>query len=256
MARRAPRDLAWVQENWDRLGREDPFWAVLTDPAKKGGGWDPEEFFATGRAEVAALLESVGHLLPGRRRALDFGCGPGRLTRALAEAFERVDGVDVAPSMVELARRLDRSGGRATFHVNPAPDLALFADGAFDLAYSNITLQHVPPRLAEGYLTELVRVLRPGGVLVFQLPAERAEGGDGLWRRFRRGLRRAAPRPFHRLWRRLTARGEPFLDMNALPRERVVALVEAAGGRVKAAEPDQAPGPGWSSFRYTVVKAL
>lgn len=256
MARRAPRDLAWVQENWDRFGREDPFWAVLTDPAKKGGGWSPEEFFATGRAEVAALLEAVGHLLPGRARALDFGCGPGRLTQALAEGFERVDGVDVAPSMVELARRLDRSGRRAVFHVNAAPDLALFEDGAFDLAYSNITLQHVPPRLAEGYLRELVRVLRPGGVLVFQLPAGRAGGGDGLWPGLRRALRRAAPRALHRLWRRVTARGEPFLDMNAVPKERVVALVERAGGRVAAAEPDHAPGPGWVSWRYTVVKGL
>ncbi|HEX6200041.1 MAG TPA: class I SAM-dependent methyltransferase [Thermoanaerobaculia bacterium] len=256
MARRAPRDLAWVRENWDRFGREDPFWAVLTDPAKKGGGWDPEEFFATGRAEVAALLESVGHLLPGRARALDFGCGPGRLTQALAERFERVDGVDVAPSMVELARRLDRSGERAVYHLNPAPDLALFADGAFDLAYSNITLQHVPPRLAEGYLAELVRVLRPGGVLVFQLPAGRTGGADGLLPRLRRALRRSAPRALHRLWRRVTARGEPFLDMNAIPRERVVALVEEAGGRVEAAQPDDAPGPGWVSYRYTVVKAL
>jgi SAM-dependent methyltransferase len=255
MARRAPRDLAWVQENWDRFGREDPFWAVLTDPAKKGGGWDREELFATGRPEVAALLESVGHLLPGRARALDFGCGPGRLTQALAEHFERVDGVDVAPSMVELARRLDRSGGRCVYHLNPASDLSLFADGAFDLAYSNITLQHVPPRLAEGYLAELLRVLRPGGVLVFQLPAGRA-GAEGLVPRIRRALRRAAPKALHRLWRRVTARGEPFMDMNGVPKERVVALVERAGGRVEAAESDHAAGPGWVSWRYTVVKAL
>lgn len=255
MARRAPRDLAWVQENWDRFGREDPFWAVLAEATKKGGGWDREEFFATGRPEVAALLESVGHLLPGRARALDFGCGPGRLTQALAEHFERVDGVDVAPSMVELARRLDRSGGRSVYHLNPAPDLSLFADGAFDLAYSNITLQHVPPRLAEGYLAELIRVLRPGGVLVFQLPAGRA-GAEGLVPRIRRALRRAAPKALHRLWRRVTARGEPFMDMNGVPKERVVALVERAGGRVEAAEADHAAGPGWVSWRYTVVKAL
>ena len=265
MPERTSADLAWVRENWDRFGREDPFWAVLTDPSRKGGRWEPEEFFATGRAEVAALLEEVGELLPGRERALDFGCGPGRLTRPLAEHFEAADGVDVAPSMIELARRLDsqgapdgeRRGGRCRFHLNEAPDLALFPDGAFDLAYSNITLQHVPPRLAEGYLSELVRVLRPGGVLVFQLPAERPAPAGGPLVRAKDAVRRLAPGAVHRLWRRLSTpfrENEPFRDMNAVPRERVVRIVEHAGARVVRTTPDNAPGPGWVSYRYTVVK--
>lgn len=256
MSQQPHPDLAWVQENWDRLGRADPFWAVLTDPEKKGGRWREEEFFATGRAEVAALVERVADLLPARGRALDFGCGPGRLTQALAERFERVDGVDVAPSMVELARRLNRHGVRCVYHLNPRPDLALFPDGAFDLAYSNITLQHLRPRLALRYLAELVRVLRPGGALVFQLPAERLLGPGRSLARLRGALRRAAPEACHRLWRRLTAADDPFLDMNSVPRERVIACVGRAGGRVVAVEPDAAPGSGWVSYRYTVVKGV
>ena len=257
MTERPPREIAWLQENWDRMGRSDPYWAVITDPARKGGRWDPEEFFATGRAEVAALLRSVGDRLPGRERALDFGCGPGRLTQALAEHFDRADGVDVAPSMIELARSLDRElhgdGSRCVYHLNAATDLSRFEDGAFDLAYSNITLQHVKPRLAARYLAELVRVLRPGGVLVFQLPARRKREG-GLLRRLRRTVKRLAPEALHRLWRRLTRNPEPLMDMNAVPRHRVESIVQRAGGRVVEAEPDDAPGPGWESYRYTVVK--
>lgn len=258
MAETPPRAVAWLQESWDRLGRNDPFWAVLTDPERKGGGWSPEEFFATGRAEVAELLESVGDRLPGRGRALDFGCGPGRLTQALAEHFERVDGVDVAPSMIELARELDRQtrgeAGCRAFHLNAATDLALFGDGAFDLAYSNITLQHMRPRLAEGYLAELVRVLRPAGVLVFQLPARRTDGGSPLTR-LRRLAKRIAPEAAHRLWRRLTRNPEPLMDMHTVPRHRVQQVIERAGGTIVDTQIDDAPGPGWESYRYTVVKS-
>lgn len=257
MAGRPPRELDWLQENWDRLGRSDPYWAVLTDPARKGGRWDSDEFFATGRAEVTELLAAVEHLLPSRERALDFGCGPGRLSRPLAERFERVDGVDVAPSMIELARDLDRRADRqrprCVYHLNPSPDLALFADGTFDLAYSNITLQHMKPRLAERYLAELVRVLRPRGVLVFQLPSRRKHT-DGALRRLRTAARRLAPEALHRLWRRLTGNREPLMDMNAVPRRRVRLVLERAGARVVEERPDDAPGPGWESYRYTAVK--
>ena len=257
MSEPPPRAVAWLQENWDRLGRSDPYWAVLTDPARKGGGWTPEEFFATGRAEIAELLGSVGDRLPGRARALDFGCGPGRLTQALAEHFERVDGVDVAPSMIELARDLDRridgASSRSVFHLNAATDLALFGDGTFDLAYSNITLQHMRPRLAERYLAELVRVLRPKGVLVFQLPARRIDGGGPL-PRLRRLAKRIAPEAVHRLWRRLTRNPDPLMDMHAVPRRRVQRVVERAGGTIAEIRADDAPGPGWESYRYTVVK--
>ncbi len=50
-----------------------------------------------------------------KRRALDFGCGVGRLTQALARHFNIVDGVDIAPSMIELANQFNRSGGRCRY---------------------------------------------------------------------------------------------------------------------------------------------
>ena len=47
-----------------------------------------------------------------RRSALDFGCGIGRLSQALAEHFDQVYGVDISPKMIELARAA-QSQGRA-----------------------------------------------------------------------------------------------------------------------------------------------
>jgi tRNA/tmRNA/rRNA uracil-C5-methylase (TrmA/RlmC/RlmD family) len=97
--------LRQLRDQWDRLGRSDPFWAVLTDPDKRNRKWTADEFFETGTNEVATVLAHARTLgLRIRfRRALDFGCGVGRITQALANHFERCDGVDISPSMLETA---------------------------------------------------------------------------------------------------------------------------------------------------------
>ena len=53
------------------------------------------------------------------------------------------------------------------------PSLRLFADGSFDLVYSNLVLQQQPSRaVVEQYLAEFMRVAHGGGLVVFQLPAK------------------------------------------------------------------------------------
>ena len=96
-------DLDQLQWHWDEWGRRDPIWAILSDH----GDRTLDEFFARGRREIderLAHLASIG-ADPPRGRALDFGCGAGRLTQALCEHFAECDGVDIAPSMIELAQR-------------------------------------------------------------------------------------------------------------------------------------------------------
>ena len=168
--------LRSLRRHWERLGRRDPLWAVLTDPHKREGGWDLEEFFRSGKDEIAAALQRGAELglAVSRRRALDFGCGVGRLTQAMAAEFERCDGVDISASMLQAARRYNRSPERCTYHHNVAPDLALFADASFTFVYPTLVLQHMAPEHSTRYIQELVRVLAPGGLLVFQLPSRRS----------------------------------------------------------------------------------
>src|SRR5207253_1465842 len=83
-------------------------WAVLSEPEFSGGDAQAR-FFATGEGEVSGSLDVGRELgLPERfERALDFGCGLGRLTRALAERFESVVGVDISARMLAAARGLN-----------------------------------------------------------------------------------------------------------------------------------------------------
>jgi SAM-dependent methyltransferase len=171
--------LANSRRLWDRHARRDPLWAILSEPAKKGR-WNLERFFQTGVGEIVLVLYQLRSrgITVARRMALDFGCGVGRLAQALAQHFAHVDGVDVSPAMIDLARSLNRYGERVAYHANDRPDLALFADGTFDFIVTSIVLQHIEPPIASRYLTELCRVLAHGGTLVFQVPARKRNADD------------------------------------------------------------------------------
>lgn len=156
--------LDHVRRTYERWGAEDPMYAVLTRHDRAGNRWDRDAFFRHGQEEigrVVAYLDGLGLDIRGGR-ALDFGCGAGRLSQALADHVETVVGVDIAESMVEAAREYDRHGDRVRYVVNTTPDLTRFEDDSFDFAYSNITLQHVPPRYARPYVRESFRMVRPG----------------------------------------------------------------------------------------------
>lgn len=165
--------LSDLERTWDIYGRHDPMWAALMDPKKRGGKWDAEEFFATGEAEIATVLacvESRGIVPEYAGEALDFGCGVGRLTQALASRFARACGVDISAAMVERASAFNQYRDRCRYIVNTDERLAPFSAGTFSFIYTSVVLQHMETRFALGYLAELGRVLKPGGTLVFQLP--------------------------------------------------------------------------------------
>jgi len=174
-------DLRDLRDTWNELGRKDAMWAVLSGPREGRREWDPEAFFRTGVEEVAAVLARVEALgaTPGTARALDFGCGIGRLSQALALHFSEVHGVDIAVAMLEQARQQNRAGDRCQFHLNESESLALFPDATFDFVYSSITLQHMEPRYSRRFLSEFFRVTKPGGVVVFQIPSDPVPGVPG-----------------------------------------------------------------------------
>lgn len=170
------RQLDAVIADWQHLGSIDPMWAVLTDPRRDGGRWDATSFFAAGRSEIRTILkwlESQGLATATPGRAADFGCGIGRVTAALGAHFGQCVGIDAAESMIETARRLHEGDGRLRFLLNKSRALDTFGDHSFDFVYSNIVLQHIPPPFAAGYISELIRITKPSGLCVFEVPTAR-----------------------------------------------------------------------------------
>lgn len=239
------------KEDWERLAEVDAMWAVLTAPDQRGGGWDADEFFATGRAEIEQVLAVVDGLeLPLERgRTLDFGCGVGRLTRALADRFDTAVGVDISEAMVGTARELNADVVGCEFRVNASADLRQFDDGEFDFVYSSLVLQHLPDReLVNGYVAEFLRVVAPAGLVVFGLPARIGWPYRlGLSRRLYATLRRLGVGEETILRRtRLTP-----MRMTAVPEPEMRRFLDAHGASVLRAEARD--GGAVRTVRYNVT---
>lgn len=257
--------LRELQRNWEGLAQSDPLWAICTDPARRNGNWSRGEFFATGENELRSVMECLRSLelrIDFSGAALDFGCGVGRLTRAMAAYFPECWGVDISPTMVRLAAELNHEIAQCRFLLNERGDLSQFQDGRFNFVYTSIVLQHIAPRHATKYLEELVRVLTPGGILVFQLLDEHRASAVARWRQ-RLGLRRRL--------RRFTSNGSGkfSMDLHCIRECAVRQLVKSAGATIvdvrltNSAEPcfdgnlrylEAGPAQGWISKQYCVIK--
>jgi len=245
--------LAEVRSTFETLAKTDPLWTVLTLKRYKHNRWDPAEFFGTGSAEIQEVLDYVEGLGVEIRwgRALDFGCAVGRLSQPLGDRFAEVVGVDIAESFLDLVREYNRHGTRCRFVHNTRDDLTLFEDASFDFIYSNITLQHIPPEHSKKYMAEFFRLLRPGGIAVFQVPGGwTAFDGTASW--CLRRLRWCTTAPLKRWWKQV--RGQPLIGMYAVPREEVQRIVETSGARLVDVVANGAAGKGWTSYRYCAVQ--
>ncbi len=230
-------DIVALRRDWDTLSVVDPLWAVYVDPAKRGGRWQVDEFLATGRQEIAIAMSDLEGLgLAGRREAaLDFGCGVGRLAAALSDHYGVVTGVDVSPSMLEHAQRIHATNDRCRFVSNDQPDLSQFPDNSFDLVYSSIVLQHLTPQLSDRYLTEFIRVVRPGGAVVVIVPERHLRTLRGLVYAY-------APRPLI-AWMQQKIFGYPApMRMQTVPSRRIRSLVCPLGAHLVSSQPRPWPG--------------
>ena len=145
----------------------------------------PDHALATSRQVLERDLANPAHPVYERRRlyqrilrilteqpaanrtVLDYGCGPGDWGLLLAAEGARVTFLDLSPVAIELVLRRARASGtadRVRGIARDASDLSCFADAEFDLIYGSAALHHTL-KYAHA-LDELLRVLRPGGLLV------------------------------------------------------------------------------------------
>jgi SAM-dependent methyltransferase len=124
-----------------------------------GAGLD---FFT--RAKAEALLELAGAQVgdPKRLGFLDLGCGPGETDRFLEGRVGRLAGVDVAPGMVQAARRRNPW---AEYREYATGDPIPYADGSFDVCFAICVFHHVERDLRIPLVAEMSRVCRPGGLI-------------------------------------------------------------------------------------------
>jgi SAM-dependent methyltransferase len=165
---------AWAQRAANAAFRADnddlplpPLWMVYE--VHSSTLWD--HFIARGRAHAAAIAQVLDAYGPDRAlRVLEWGCGPGRVTRHLAGAMGarlgRLTGIDVNPRFVSWARA---NLGGATFLPCAADPPLNIAPAQFDAIFAISILTHLSTRRISLWLAEHRRMLRPDGVLVLTI---------------------------------------------------------------------------------------
>lgn len=115
----------------------------------------------TRRERVLELVDRAGG------KALDVGCGAGRMAPALVDLGYQFWGVDAAPAMIDEGRR--RYGDRANTHFSVGSAQRLdFDDAVFDLVLCMGVIDRI--QNWEKAIAEMTRVLRPGGALIISFP--------------------------------------------------------------------------------------
>src|SRR3989442_1629855 len=169
--------------------RRPALWRVFRGPLRRqfdalATRWD--EIRSANPLHLAALEQALEAIEPPARRVLDLGPGTGAAAFAVAQAFPEADvvGADLAPAMVEEARRNTppELAGRLRFEVADAAHLP-YAEGAFDL----VCLANMIP-----FFDELARVVAAGGFVLCS---------------FSRGAQTPIYVPFETIRRELRARG-------------------------------------------------
>jgi len=231
--------LSRTAEVWTTFGEEAPHWSVLTTNEYRPDSINLhiDKFYQTGIGDVDFCLNALRRVgIPVNRfeRALDFGCGVGRLSLALAEIADHVTSIDVSPGHLKLARERAAEIGAHNVdwvQLKDLRELEQFRD--YDLVLSLIVLQHNAPPVMAFAFRALLRTLKPGGFAVIQIPTYIA--------------------PVFKIEDYL-AQEPGEMEMHALPQSVIYRIIDEEGCRLVEVREDESIGPEGVSQNFTIMK--
>lgn len=170
---------------WKKWGRDDPLFGVASWKGKEKGGaspWTENDFYSLGESDWRDFWAHWQQYGVNRSSCIEIGCGAGRITRQLAEWFERVYAVDVSEDMIRCARQAVNQN--VEFSVIDGIHLPQ-PDGGVKAIFSAHVMQHLDNvEIGYEYFREFFRVLDDGGTLMVHLPLYAFPGGqlEGMMR--------------------------------------------------------------------------
>jgi 2-polyprenyl-3-methyl-5-hydroxy-6-metoxy-1,4-benzoquinol methylase len=239
-------NLKNLKTNWEGFAKTDPMWSILTVKRFSKNKWDKDEFFNIGELEIKEWFERFNELENvSSARALDFGCGVGRLTQALCQRFTSVTGVDISETMIALANEYNKFPLQCNYRVNDQPDLSLFEDNSFDFICSHITLQHIPKTYIFSYIDDFIRIAKPGGIILFSLPSS----PPFLYK----VLSAIIPNNIKNLLRKILFNSKYAMEMHWVKKTKIENFFRKKGVEFNA-YPDRSAGQNWEGYFYLAVK--
>ena len=217
------------ERDWVRLGALDPYFGVISDANLKKDAITDEQrqrFFEGGVVDAGNVMSAAASLfgVSEGEKALDFGCGVGRITLGLAPYFGEILGIDISPGMLAEARLAAEARGvrNATFRLSSEG----IPPETFDLVHTYIVLQHIPQAEGERVISKLVEATKVGGVGALHFLIDRPHSLKYRMRQLVKNnvqLRQIGNVAAGRGW------NYPAMQMNAYSFPRVVEILSARG---------------------------
>jgi SAM-dependent methyltransferase len=237
-----------TDSDWREVARKEPYWGVISVDRYKGKSLkeqDQKTFFQSGPVYLDYIMALTKALLDPKfeiKRALDFGCGVGRLAIAIAKAAKgEVVGVDVSPEMLRLCAEHAKEAGVANLTLVESDDELSAVKGTFNFVNTYIVLQHIPPQRGIALIQKLLSKAENNGVVALQLTYGKArrhlvheEGRSGYFRRDGGTLVELAPRA--------DLRPEGSITMYDYDLNQVMAVIQEATKYPMAVKPTDDDG--------------
>lgn len=161
-----------TDKDWEQLGQTDPYYGVVTHDIFRCSNLTEENmgiFFRSGRDHVNAIIENVRTHIDSDftiKKALDFGCGVGRLLIPLSDLAQVVTGIDVSESMLNEAKKNCEARSINNVILAKSNDTLSCLNGKYDFIYSFVVFQHIPVPRGEKIFKNLIDHLEDGGICV------------------------------------------------------------------------------------------
>ncbi|MGE4323632.1 MAG: class I SAM-dependent methyltransferase [Sphingobium sp.] len=221
--------MADTDRDWHIWGETDPYYSVVAAPQFRREAVDLDQFFQTGEAYIVDRLgmleQQLGQIARGR--ALDFGCGVGRVALPMAGLFDEVDALDISHPMLEEGEKLRLARGIGNVHFRRSDDELRLAVGPYDFVHSYIVFQHIPVERGMGMIARLLDRVAVGGIANIHVAIRR--GDTPLKALFYRARVRVPG--LQRLVHRLRGKkgNEPMMQMNAYPASAIFSMMHVRG---------------------------
>lgn len=162
--------MANTDESWNKLGKSDPYFGVLSDERYRQSGLTGDvrsEFFGSGERHVETVFATIRVHIDAAfspRSALDFGCGVGRLAIPLARRIPKVIAADVSLAMLSEAARNCIEQGVDNVAFVQSDDALREVPKDLEFVHSFIVFQHIPTTRGLAILKHMLGLLAENGV--------------------------------------------------------------------------------------------
>jgi len=155
--------LNQLRTDWDRRITHDYRYWMSDGVQSDAAMWE------AGERDLQIILKGLPDSELSAMVALEIGCGVGRLVRAAARRFGKVIGLDISPKAVDQGRELLKDLKNVELVCGNGADLSVIPNNSVDCVFSFAALCSMPVEIIASYICETARVLRPRGIVRFQI---------------------------------------------------------------------------------------